>query len=175
MKEASYSGTEVARFFGVTAPAVNRLPVTAGQPGLKKYLNAYQNLRPPLQSGDLGGINTGKVEQSLVSCSAVARPGMASLPRWRSRPGRVPGGWRGQLRRLSMGCPAGSWRCPGVAVHRQERSWLPPFSQLEEPHGSDPSLLPGRKTNLICSPHFAMGSIHSGASCTGLFTSVRAG
>ncbi len=41
MEEAGYSGTEVARFFEVTAPAVNRLPVTAELPGLKKYLNAF--------------------------------------------------------------------------------------------------------------------------------------
>ncbi len=40
VKAAGYSGAEVARFFRVTAPAVNRLSVTAERPGLKKYLNA---------------------------------------------------------------------------------------------------------------------------------------
>ncbi len=40
VKEADYSGTDAARFFGVSVPAVNRLPVRAELSGLKKYLNA---------------------------------------------------------------------------------------------------------------------------------------
>ncbi len=40
VKEAGDSGMEVPRFSGVTAPTINRVPVTARLAGLKEYLNA---------------------------------------------------------------------------------------------------------------------------------------
>jgi len=49
-----HSGAEVARFLGATTSSVNRLAVSERLPEVRKYLNALQNLRPPLRGGGGG-------------------------------------------------------------------------------------------------------------------------
>jgi len=42
-----YSGVDMARFLGITMPAVNRLAISDEVPEAVKYFKSFSNQRPP--------------------------------------------------------------------------------------------------------------------------------